>query len=71
MCTVVKAPFAGEYILYVKGAPEMLLKRCATVRKRDGEAGIIWAKQEVESKLLEYQSKAMRTLGFAYKYITE
>ena len=71
MCTVVKAPFAGEYILYVKGAPEMLLKRCATVRKLDGEAGIAWVKQEVESKLLEYQSKAMRTLGFAYKYITE
>ena len=71
MCTVVKAPFAGEYILYVKGAPEMLLKRCATVRKLDGEAGITWVKQEVESKLLEYQSKAMRTLGFAYKYITE
>ncbi|MBQ6305771.1 MAG: calcium-translocating P-type ATPase, PMCA-type [Bacteroidales bacterium] len=71
MCTVVKTPFAGEYILYVKGAPEMLLKRCATVRKLDGEAGIAWVKQEVESKLLEYQSKAMRTLGFAYKYITE
>ena len=71
MCTVVKAPFAGEYILYVKGAPEMLLKRCATVRKLDGEAGITWVKQEVESKLLEYQSKAMRTLGFAYKYITK
>ena len=71
MCTVVKTAFSGEYILYVKGAPEMLLKRCATVRKLDGEAGIVWAKQEVESKLLEYQSKAMRTLGFAYKYITE
>ena len=71
MCTVVKTPFSGEYILYVKGAPEMLLKRCATVRKLDGEAGITWVKQEVESKLLEYQSKAMRTLGFAYKYITE
>jgi Ca2+-transporting ATPase len=71
MCTVVKTPFSGEYILYVKGAPEMLLKRCATVRKLDGEAGITWVKQEVENKLLEYQSKAMRTLGFAYKYITE
>ena len=71
MCTVVKTAFSGEYILYVKGAPEMLLKRCATVRKLDGEAGIAWVKQEVESKLLECQSKAMRTLGFAYKYITE
>lgn len=71
MATVVKTAFSGEYVLYVKGAPEILMKRCATVRKRDEEAGIIWAKQEVESKLLEYQNKAMRTLGFAYKYITE
>ena len=71
MCTVVKTAFSGEYILYVKGAPEILLKRCATVRKADGEAGIAWVKQEVEDKLLEYQNKAMRTLGFAYKYITE
>ena len=71
MCTVVKSHFAGEYILFVKGAPEILLKRCATVRQADGEAGIVWAKQEVENKLQEYQSKAMRTLGFAYKYLTE
>jgi len=71
MATVVKTPFSGEYILYVKGAPEIIMKRCTTVRNRDGEAGIVWAKQEADSKLLEYQSKAMRTLGFAYKYLTE
>ena len=71
MATVVKSPFAGEYLLFVKGAPEILLKRCATVKKADGEAGIVWAKQDVENKLQEYQGKAMRTLGFAYKYITE
>ena len=71
MATVVKTPFSGEYILYVKGAPEIIMKRCTTVRNRDGEAGIVWAKQEADSKLLEYQGKAMRTLGFAYKYLTE
>ncbi|MBR1513386.1 MAG: calcium-translocating P-type ATPase, PMCA-type [Bacteroidales bacterium] len=71
MATIVKTPFAGEYVLYVKGAPEILLKRCATVKLVDREAGIQWAKDEVESKLIEYQSKAMRTLGFAYKYLTE
>ena len=71
MATVVKTAFSGEYVLYVKGAPEILLKRCATVKKRDGEAGIQWVREEVEKKLLEYQQKAMRTLGFAYKYITE
>ncbi|MBR6929981.1 MAG: calcium-translocating P-type ATPase, PMCA-type [Bacteroidales bacterium] len=71
MATVVKTPFSGEYILYVKGAPEIIMKRCTTVRNRDGEAGIVWAKQEADNKLLEYQGKAMRTLGFAYKYLTE
>ena len=71
MATVAKTPFSGEYVLLVKGAPEIILKRCTTVRLADGEAGIQWAKPEVESKLVEYQMKAMRTLGFAYKYITE
>ena len=71
MATVVKTGFSGEYVLYVKGAPEIVLKRCATVRKRDSEAGIQWVRGEVEDKLAEYQQKAMRTLGFAYKYISE
>ena len=71
MATVVKTAFSGEYVLYVKGAPEILMKRCATVKKHDSEAGIQWVREEVEKKLLEYQQKAMRTLGFAYKYITE
>ena len=71
MATVAETPTKGRYVLYVKGAPEIVLKRCATVRKLDGEAGIYWAREEVEAKMLEYQNKAMRTLGFAYKYITE
>ncbi|MBO7615667.1 MAG: calcium-translocating P-type ATPase, PMCA-type [Bacteroidales bacterium] len=71
MATVVKTGFSGEYVLYVKGAPEIVLKRCVTVRKRDSEAGIQWVRGEVENKLAEYQQKAMRTLGFAYKYISE
>ena len=71
MATVVETPFSGEYVLYVKGAPEILIKRCATVKKLDGESGIHWVREEVDRKLLEYQNKAMRTLGFAYKHITE
>lgn len=71
MATIVKTAFSGEYVLYVKGAPEILLKRCATVRNADDEASIEWVRGEVEQKLLEYQSKAMRTLGFAYKFISE
>ena len=71
MATVVETTTPGNYVLYVKGAPEIVLKRCATVMKSDGEAGIAWVREEVEAKMLEYQNKAMRTLGFAYKYITE
>jgi Ca2+-transporting ATPase len=71
MATIVKTAFSGEYVLYVKGAPEIVMRRCATVRMADSEADMQWVKNEVENKLLEYQNKAMRTLGFAYKYLTE
>lgn len=71
MATVVKTPFSGEYVLYVKGAPEIVMKRCTTARMADGETSIQSVKNEVENKLLEYQYKAMRTLGFAYKFLTE
>ncbi len=71
MATVVETGLAGEYVLYVKGAPEIIMKRCTTVRMLEGENGIETVKEQVNGKLLEYQGKAMRTLGFAYKYITE
>ena len=71
MATVVETGLTGEYVLYVKGAPEIIMKRCTTVRMLEGESGIETVKEQVNGKLLEYQGKAMRTLGFAYKYITE
>ena len=71
MATVVKTPIMGEYVLYVKGAPEIIMKRCTTVRMAGGESDIVSVKGEVDVKLLEFQSKAMRTLGFAYKYLSE
>ena len=71
MATVVETGFTGEYVLYVKGAPEIIMKRCKTVKMVEGESGIETVKGQVEGKLREYQNKAMRTLGFAYKYITE
>lgn len=71
MATVVETGLAGEYVLYVKGAPEIIMKRCTTVKMLEGESGIETVKEQVNNRLLEYQGKAMRTLGFAYKYITE
>ena len=71
MATIVKTSLTDEYALYVKGAPEIVMKRCTTAKKADSECSIEWVRGEVEDKLAEYQGKAMRTLGFAYKYVTK
>lgn len=57
MATIVESNFFGKKILYVKGAPEILLG----LSNVDDEK-----KKDYEKSLLEYQNKAMRTLGFAY-----
>lgn len=51
----------GTRVLYYKGAPEILLSRCQAV------AGGADSRQQIERLLLEYQGRAMRTLGFAIK----
>ena len=71
MATVIRTGEHNRNILYVKGAPEYMLKRCQTVKMDGRYAAIQTVKAEVEEKLLEYQNKAMRTLGFAYKELTD
>jgi len=56
MCTEVRDE--DTHIYYYKGAPELLLARCGRIA---GDA----TRSEVEATLAEYQSRAMRTLGFA------
>ena len=55
MATLVDSA-SGKRILYIKGAPEIILAKCAG----------FGAKAEVEKQLSAYQNMAMRTLGFAY-----
>jgi len=71
MATVVKTDKPNCNILYVKGAPEYMLKRSTEVLMRDGRHDIETVREEVNQLLLEYQHKALRTLGFAYKIITD
>ncbi|GHT33388.1 calcium-translocating P-type ATPase, PMCA-type [Bacteroidia bacterium] len=59
MATVAKSPLLGKTILYVKGAPEIILSFCPSVTN----------KSEIEQHLFTYQSQAMRTLGFAYQVV--
>lgn len=63
MATVVRRP-DGNRVLYLKGAPEIVMEFCRAV-----DGGV--TKGEVETKLSTYQSRAMRTLGFAYKTLTD
>jgi len=71
MATVVKTSEPNRNILYVKGAPEYMMKRSVEVLTTEGRKDIDTVRDEVDRLLLEYQSKALRTLGFAFKYITD
>ncbi len=62
MATIVRSPLLGKKVLYVKGAPEIVLDLCKT-------SPVV--KEQVHAQLLEYQNKAMRTLGFAYQVLEE
>ncbi len=58
MATVVESATGGR-ILNVKGAPEIVFGLCADT------SGL--TRQELDTRLAEYQNMAMRTLGFAWQ----
>lgn len=62
MATLVDSPIRQKRILYIKGAPEIVMGKCNL------EAEAI---TNYNDQLLAYQNKAMRTLGIAYRIITE
>ncbi|MEE1113069.1 MAG: calcium-translocating P-type ATPase, PMCA-type [Bacteroidales bacterium] len=64
MATLVYSPLMQKDVLYVKGAPEIVHAMCCSTCE-----GV--SKEEIDATLLEYQSQAMRTLGFAYKIVEE
>jgi plasma-membrane calcium-translocating P-type ATPase len=69
MATVVDSPALKKKVLYVKGAPEIVLGKCATVLDGASFSPVAERKAQIEEQLLQYQNQAMRTLGFAYKVI--
>lgn len=69
MATLVDSPSLGKRILYVKGAPEIVLSKCNLVVTEDGQKDASFFQATVFDQLLKYQNQAMRTLGFAYKEI--
>ena len=71
MATVVRSSLLGKRILYVKGAPEIVLANSARVATEGGYKSVEACKTSIEQQLLNYQNQAMRTLGFAYQIIEE
>lgn len=69
MATLVDSPLVGKSILYVKGAPEIVLSKSATISSTEGSINVASKQTDIEAQLLQYQNQAMRTLGFAYKVI--
>lgn len=62
MATIVKSEVTGKRIVYVKGAPDILLSMCNITTEE---------LKNYTDKLAEYQSHANRTLAFAYKELND
>ena len=71
MATLVHSPLIGKKILYVKGAPEIVLGKCKDVLLDGKRVDAVEYRSTVEAQLLNYQNMAMRTLGFAYKVVDD
>ncbi len=71
MATLVQSPLIGKKVLYVKGAPEIVLGKCKDVMLDGKRVDAVEYRSTVEAQLLNYQNMAMRTLGFAFKIIDE
>lgn len=70
MATIVRSALNNQVILYVKGAPEIIVSKCSKVLTSEGFSPISAYRRKIEDRLLDYQNQAMRTLGFAYKILS-
>lgn len=71
MASMVHSPLLHKKIVYVKGAPEILLAKCNTILTSEGNKPINDFTSNIENLLQKYQNQAMRTLGFAYEIIED
>lgn len=71
MATLVYSPPLQKKILYVKGAPEIVLSKSRDVLYSTGKKPVSESKEQIEKLLLQYQNQAMRTLGFAFEIVED
>ena len=68
MRTLGTSSVTGEEVLYLKGAPEVLLEHCSQILTEAGHSSLS-DKTEILALLKTYQQRGMRTLGLAYQEI--
>lgn len=67
MATLGLSARSGKRLLYVKGAPEIVLARCSSLQLAGDVSAITPDRRsEIEQRLKSYQGRGMRTLGLAY-----
>ncbi len=71
MASLVKSPLLNKKVLYVKGAPEIVLSKCSYILSEQGLKPINEHNSSIENSLLQFQNQAMRTLGFAYEIVDD
>ncbi|HUQ84921.1 MAG TPA: cation-translocating P-type ATPase [Candidatus Limnocylindrales bacterium] len=70
MSVVVKE--GDKYLVFTKGAPEILLTKCEKIFKKGKEANMTKSDQEEVVKTnLDFSNLALRNLGLAYKILTK
>lgn len=67
MATLGVSAVTGKRVLYVKGAPELVLARCTSHMGSDGLTAIEPHQQVIQDELLAFQKRGMRTLALGYK----
>lgn len=71
MATLVYSPVFKKNILFLKGAPEVIMKHCRHAQTGDHLVNMDEVANDVNKDLLGYQNQGMRTLGFAYKFVED
>ena len=71
MATVVASPTLKKRVVYVKGAPEIVLKKCNAISTPSGIQPLTDKIDDIEGELLDFQNRALRTLALAYAEVDD
>lgn len=71
MATYGKSAIINKPILYIKGAPELILQRSSYLLTNQGIIKMDAHQKTIEESLINNQKRGLRTIGIAYKEIHE